>query len=688
MAICSTCVTAISILYPKEGELEPVRTTSQTYDPYDLTNGDACWICAKHARFLEDYYFDVYQEWLQKPLKVVYICEHASMVKDPDLDDRNGQTEEPLPADSRGRRNLQVHQMFLWRNTKEERGGCEIELLFHKSDDIPKSKPYLRNQELTAINYQQIRDWLLECKMNHTTCSPCSNEAWFPTRLLDLGHGRATIKLIVTQEEEPTGPYMTLSHRWGPFPYEKLTTESVDRFKSSINLQSLPQVFQQAIEVVRELQIRYLWIDSLCIKQDKECGDWNVEALKMGQVYANSYLNLSASYSADAEETDPELFYPEPWAHVQPSRVELEGMGPLQRDIILDGDIWKDEVLDSPLLARGWVFQERFLAPRVLHFGMRQLAWECNGLSALEMFPCGLPDRLELLPKQRVYLSTLLPRQNTTLAEFRECWRQLVTQYSACELTFHIDKLIAFAGIAKIVEAQRGEEYIAGTWKSIIKEDLGWYRTAFRGRVTHDSETRLRAPSWSWLSLDGEIGFYPETSGYDSLTYFCSVLQTPERENVGSSVFTARGNLRVESLMLPIGSIEWSGDDIKYFHVAGFRFEQSDGPESTQVDFDDSRPEVENLCAQRKASFVPLYASESVFIGIIIFKPRGAGNYRRIGAAQIQFAKRPFKNQGPHLNGWILHDESGYVFHNVGVVLYHQICQQWKGGKHSVFSLN
>ncbi|KAF5663341.1 hypothetical protein FHETE_7539 [Fusarium heterosporum] len=408
----------------------------------------------------------------------------------------------------------------------------------------------------------------------------------------------------------------------------------------------------------------------------------------MGQVYANSYLNLSSAYSADAEEIDPELFYPEPWAHVQPSGVELEGMGPLQRSIILDGDIWKDEVLDSPLLARGWVFQERFLAPKVLHFGMRQLAWECNGLSALEMFPCGLPDRLELLSKQAVYLSTMIPKQNTTLARFRECWRQLVTRYSACELSFHTDKLVAYAGIAKIIEARRGDEYIAGTWKSIIKEDLGWYRTAFGGRVTHDNETRSRAPSWSWLSLDGEIGFYPETSGYDSLDYFCSVLQTPGSDNVGSSVFTAHGNLRIESLMLPIGVIEWSGDYIKCFHIAANRFEQSDGPESTHVDFDDLRPEVENLCAQHQTFFVPLYASESVVVGIIIFKPRGAGNYRRIGAAQIQFAKIPFKNRGPHLNGWIPHDESSWVFHKVGIELYHHICQQWKGGKHRVFSLD
>ncbi|KAL5605921.1 hypothetical protein FOVSG1_006068 [Fusarium oxysporum f. sp. vasinfectum] len=495
MAICSNCVSAISRLYPKEGELEPKRMTSQTYPPYDIYNSNACWICDKHAHFLKDYYFDIYQGWLQNPLKVIYICEFGSMVKDPKLDDGDGKIEEHLPTDSRGRRNLDLHQVFLWRNTKAEAGGCQIELHFYKSGDIPEEAQYSRHRGLASINYQQIREWLHECKMNHTACITSSNNAWYPTRLLDLGHGRTITKLIVTQHEELTGPYMTLSHRWGTFPYEKLTTQSEHRFKCSIDLQSLPRLFQQAVEVVRQLQVRYLWIDSLCIKQDKECGDWDVEALKMGQVYANSYLNLSASYSADAEEIDPEIFYPESWAHARPYRATLEGIGPLQRDMILDGDIWKDEVLDSPLMERGWVFQERLLAPKVLHFGMRQLAWECNGLSALEMFPRGLPRGLEVLSKQQVYLSTMVPKQNTTQANFRECWQQLIAQYSACKLTFHTDKLVAFAGIAKIIEARRGDMYIAGTWKSIIKEGLGWYRTLFRHGLTPASQTRARAPS-------------------------------------------------------------------------------------------------------------------------------------------------------------------------------------------------
>lgn len=214
------------------------------------------------------------------------------------------------------------------------------------------------------------------------------------------------------------------------------------------------------------------------------------------------------------------------------------------------------------------------------------------------------------------------------------------------------NKLVAFAGIAKTFEARRGDMYIAGTWKSIIKEGLGWYWTLFRHGLTPASQTRSRAPSWSWLSLDGEIGFYLETSGNDSLSYFCSVLQTPEPENAGSSVLTAHGSLRVEGLMLPVGSIEWSGNNISYFQVASFRFEQGPGPDTTHLDFDDSRPEVEGICSQLNPLFVPLCASQSVVVGVIIVKPHGTGNYHRIGGSPDSICKDTPQKSGPSF-GWL-----------------------------------
>lgn len=49
------------------------------------------------------------------------------------------------------------------------------------------------------------------------------------------------------------------------------------------------------------------------------------------------------------------------------------------------------KVLEAPLNQRGWVLQERLLAPRILHFCRRELFWECCETAASETYPSGLP---------------------------------------------------------------------------------------------------------------------------------------------------------------------------------------------------------------------------------------------------------------------------------------------------------
>jgi hypothetical protein len=91
---------------------------------------------------------------------------------------------------------------------------------------------------------------------------------------------------------------MTLSHCWGPAQLITTTANTIEQRKAGIPLEDLPQTFKDAVSLTRNLGIRYLWIDSLCIKQlDEE--DWEAEASKMGSVYSHSYLNIAATSSAE-----------------------------------------------------------------------------------------------------------------------------------------------------------------------------------------------------------------------------------------------------------------------------------------------------------------------------------------------------------------------------------------------------
>jgi hypothetical protein len=87
-------------------------------------------------------------------------------------------------------------------------------------------------------------------------------------------------------------------HCWGTVQPVKLTARSEARLRAGIPDRELPASFKQAVAICRELDVRYLWIDSLCIRQDN-LGDWNVQAALMGQVYASASCNIAATSAKD-----------------------------------------------------------------------------------------------------------------------------------------------------------------------------------------------------------------------------------------------------------------------------------------------------------------------------------------------------------------------------------------------------
>jgi hypothetical protein len=120
--------------------------------------------------------------------------------------------------------------------------------------------------------------------------------------------------------------------------------------------------------VTRDLGFEYIWIDSLCINQEKASGDWLVEAPKMAQYYQNSFLTISAAESTEG------LFY----KHTNGAQVLWQAEPPEQfkgrwpsYNICIREPLAHDA---STLHSRGWVFQEHVLSPRVVHFG-KELVW-------------------------------------------------------------------------------------------------------------------------------------------------------------------------------------------------------------------------------------------------------------------------------------------------------------------------
>ncbi|RKK88459.1 hypothetical protein BFJ69_g314 [Fusarium oxysporum] len=180
---------------------------------------------------------------------------------------------------------------------------------------------------------------------------------------------------------------MTLSYRWAKNLSIVLLNSNLEEFRRSAPISRLPKTFKEAITVARRLSIKYLWIDSLCIIQDSP-EDWARESLQMHQVYANSACTISATAS---EGPDEGLFR---------SRIVQETLIGHIKVQFADGkprrfDVWDQDhmqrLTQGPLTDRGWVFQERILSPRVLHFAKTQAVWECFEMHKSEMFPCWSP---------------------------------------------------------------------------------------------------------------------------------------------------------------------------------------------------------------------------------------------------------------------------------------------------------
>lgn len=105
--------------------------------------------------------------------------------------------------------------------------------------------------------------------------------------------------------------YVTLSHRWGTHPFPeppRLSRDtvaldtgwiSIEDLQTGISQSRLPQTFRDALQIARICEVRYIWIDCLCIVQDKDLDgnnpEWDTEAVKMGDIYAGGLLYVTIS---------------------------------------------------------------------------------------------------------------------------------------------------------------------------------------------------------------------------------------------------------------------------------------------------------------------------------------------------------------------------------------------------------
>ncbi|RSM19666.1 hypothetical protein CDV31_001553 [Fusarium ambrosium] len=361
----------------------------------------------------------------------------------------------------------------------------------------------------SSESWDMVQGWIQQCLDNHEECRRGSKDRPFPTRILDLGSNDTDPRLYVPGSNE-RGKYIALSHCWGDVMPLKTTKSTFDEFCRGIPLNKFPQTFKDAIVVCQKLQIRYLWIDSLCIIQDDE-DDWAVQSPKMSDVYQNAYITIAAAAARNSTEG---CFRQRPFSVRKSLAVVAEVEDKVEQVEVFarpwqSGGHWTKNIGDGPLYlaqnpleTRAWTLQEHILSGRILRFTAHEMVWHCREVHLCECRPgCALhKEALRLVNLDRM-TNDKESSFGVRASDPRIVWSEVVGPFTRRAITHESDRLPAISGVAAALAGPMGMEYIGGMWKGMLGNTVCW-------SVENPGASRREtyyAPTWSWASVVGPV---------------------------------------------------------------------------------------------------------------------------------------------------------------------------------------
>lgn len=427
----------------------------------------------------------------------------------------------------------------------------------------------LPGSDQAETTWKSVREWLDRCEKHHPDCKLKKTSTWKPTRLLYVCNTTAAlqVRLVEGQDISDAVEYLTLSHCPAAGNTLQLTRSNIEAFEYSIPVHELSRVFIDACNTTKRLSHEYLWIGALCIVQD-DPADWQHEVGRMASTYGNSWLNLSA----DGDAAGHGLFCPSdkraarPWYPVYIHREWGDGFP--SNYCVSEYHNWWERISDSELNRGAWALQERVLAPRVLHLGLEQVAFQCCSDAVCERLPCGdatiRHDTVVLTSLKRFVLNARNGNLSYLTPEnvFRN-WNQVVRASSQGQLTVATDKLVALSGLIDVLypvfqhmvesvdQVEDGREkhgtqaqvdlscprsprlFLAGLWQPYVERQLVWRAMSRKYLFEYDGNTPSApgkryddyiAPTWSWCSIKDAIIEPQEVRSVD--IYFTKVIDT------------------------------------------------------------------------------------------------------------------------------------------------------------------
>lgn len=176
------------------------------------------------------------------------------------------------------------------RGRKDE-SRSSIQPIFGKD-----SAEVLRGRHIdSTIETSLLRGWIDRCKTLH------GKECRAP-RPLDMRLRVVDTKRLCLVDLPKGEEYTTLSYVWGTSNFVTTLTSNEHAFQQpgGLGVIKLPQTIHDSIEVTKALNLRYLWVDSLCITQDDTKTKMDLIG-SMDKIYSNAGVTLVAATGNGAD---------------------------------------------------------------------------------------------------------------------------------------------------------------------------------------------------------------------------------------------------------------------------------------------------------------------------------------------------------------------------------------------------
>ncbi|KAH8672873.1 heterokaryon incompatibility protein-domain-containing protein, partial [Tricladium varicosporioides] len=203
------------------------------------------------------------------------------------------------------------------------------------------------------IDFSAVKTWLSICDGSH---------GHFCSR----GEAQASGLMVVNCTSLRVEPapidcrYIALSYVWGD--------DSPGSITNPLLWPNLPRTVRDAIQVCREINVQYLWVDRYCIDQENDETKL-IQIEQMDRIYNTAHCVIIATAGKDANAGLP----------------GVNGNSRLPQMTADVGDYYLISSVDHPRTSikqsawnsRGWTFQEGVLARRKLFFTESQMFFEC-----------------------------------------------------------------------------------------------------------------------------------------------------------------------------------------------------------------------------------------------------------------------------------------------------------------------